>query len=164
MSDADLRAVAAKTARRVTAAVAVTAAVLAFAGLLPGESILLGLLTSDWLADVARGVIALASALLLLVRDVGRLGRGLGRIGLAMLVAGALTLVDSHLFGFLAHGATRADTALALACGAVALVVARTAAVPQHPHPGIRSSTALRSSAVDDRPAGRLRRREHPAG
>lgn len=130
MTDAEVRAVAATTVRRVTAAIAVAAAGLAFAGLLPGASILLGLFTSDWLVDALRGAIALAAALLLLVRERDRLRRGLGRIGLAMVVAGTLALVDAHLFGVLTYGATQADVSVALAGGAIAIVVARATAGP----------------------------------
>ncbi|WP_345801420.1 hypothetical protein AAIB33_18475 [Microbacterium sp. AZCO] len=124
--------IAAATVRRVAVALFAAAAALAFAGVLPGDSVLLGLSTSDSLADAGRLLAAVVLARRVLENDPARLARTLGHVGIGMLAAGALVTLDPHLFGLLPFGATLTDQGVLLAAGAAALVVARMAAA-RHP-------------------------------
>ncbi|WP_341579678.1 hypothetical protein [Microbacterium schleiferi] len=132
MSDAiqPLSAMAERIRR--TVAIAVTAVLTAavFAGLLPGASIFLGLLSADPLLTVARITLAVAlldglrrsdSTLRVRLRWVGFTAGGFALVALA----------DRHAFGLLPHGVMPPEVAVAAATSALCLTTSALDPTPR---------------------------------
>ena len=114
-----------RIARRVAAAQAALLATAAFAGLLPGATILLGLLSSDPPLDVLRAVGALLLGAAAWRGSTPAMSRALLVVGAVALAFAGWTLLDPHLGGLLTGGATPLEGALSAAFGAVSLATTR---------------------------------------
>ncbi|QEW03942.1 hypothetical protein [Microbacterium lushaniae] len=114
-----------RIAGRIAAAQAALLGAAAFAGLLPGATILLGLLSSDPPLDALRagGAVLLAAAVWR--GDAPALSRALLAVGGVGLAFAAWVLLDPHMAGLLTAGATPLEGAISAAFGAVALATAR---------------------------------------
>jgi hypothetical protein len=118
-------AVAISIARHLSAVLGALCATAAFAGLLPGETIWLGLLTSDPLMDALR---ASAAALLTWALVTGRLrllARALQLVAAASVAVGVWALADPRLMGLLAYGIRPGEIVLLVASATVAVVAVR---------------------------------------
>ncbi|MCK6067424.1 MULTISPECIES: hypothetical protein [Microbacterium] len=120
-----------RIARRVAAAQAALLATAAFAGLLPGATILLGLLSSDPPLDVLRAVGAVLLGTAVLRESAAAMSRALLVVGAAGLAFAGCTLVDPHLGGLLTVGAAPLEGVLSAAFGAVSLATARMVMRPR---------------------------------
>jgi hypothetical protein len=97
----------------------------AMAGFLPGESILLGLLSSDALLDFTRAAGAVLLGRALLRRNHRSLRRALIVCGAGALSIGCFTLLTPHGAGLLPHGVSVVESVLTIAFGALALTTTR---------------------------------------
>lgn len=114
--------------RRVGGTLAALLAAAAFAGMLPGATVFLGLLNSDALADLARSAGAVLLAQAVIARDETRLTRRLQLVGAMAVAFGAVALIDPHLSGLLPSGVSTPESIVAGAFGLTALAAARVAA------------------------------------
>lgn len=109
----------------VGATVAASLAATACASILPGSTILLGLLSADLLLAVLRATGAIALVWALTRRDARTLAVALHAVGAGLVGLGILTALDAHLGGTLAQGVAPHESLLAVAVGAVCLTTAR---------------------------------------
>jgi hypothetical protein len=110
--------------RRLLTIVAAIAGCAAYAGILPGDSILLGLMTSDPLTDLLHVAVAVALTVALLGHDARRLQMVATWCGRALVAAGVVTFLSPHLLGALPHGATPLDSVVLAGSGCCCLVAA----------------------------------------
>lgn len=117
--------VAGRVRRVVGATVAAGLTATACASILPGSTILLGLLSADALLAALRAVGAIALVWALTRRDARRLAASLHTVGAGLVGLGILTALDPHLGGALAQGVAPHESLLTVAVGAVCLTTAR---------------------------------------
>lgn len=110
--------------QRSAAGVAALLAAAAFAGILPGATVFLGLLSADPLLTLTRllGAVCLADALRR--TDLALARTRLRTVGVVSGGIGVAAFVDPHLAGALPHGIQVPEAALALTLSAFCLAVA----------------------------------------
>lgn len=119
------RALASAIGRRVACTLTAVLAGTGMAGFLPGDSIVLGLLSSDVALDIARALGALLLGYAVLSRSDRWVRYALTTCGVFAVAVGCWTALEPHAGGVLPRGTTFAESILTVAFGSIGLSTAK---------------------------------------
>lgn len=122
----------ARLARRIAAGLASVLVAAAYAGVLPGDTIFLGLLSSDTALDVARIAGGVLLVWCLLRGNDVRLVHALAMVAYASVGVGVWSMIDPHAAGLLVQGTTVVESIVTIGFGWVSLVGRRLLVASGH--------------------------------